>query len=206
MRFFIVGTGRCGSTVIRNILNSRSDTFVFNETHWIPHLVQFSKQNMISVSKGLDIIRNTNHVTGKAVTDLSKINTLLQPLRDQTLHVRDLTDAIGRSLAHISGKEIWADKTPDYGPYMSLLQYLWPDCKFIHMIRNGVDVAQSMSKHPGYIRLAAENVTNWVPVSYSYQPTEELGGAFHRRGVWWSRRLRPREGFRLLPGFQPAGS
>jgi hypothetical protein len=53
---------------------------------------------------------------------------------------------------------------------MSLMQAIWPDCRFIHMVRHGMDIAQSMARHPAFRVMAASNATNWVPLSYDYWP------------------------------------
>lgn len=170
MRFCIVGTGRCGSTLIRRIFDTLPDVFVFNETHWIPNLVERSENGVIDAETGLDIIRNTNHVTGLSVSDLTEISDYLQDLESGNLTVRQLCDFVGSAFAQKNGKSVWADKTPDYGEYMPLIQSLWPQCKFIHVIRNGVDAAASMSGHPGYQVLAQSGVSNWVSLSLGYQP------------------------------------
>jgi hypothetical protein len=41
------------------------------------------------------------------------------------------------------GKNIWGDKTPSYTPNMHLLYQYFPNSKFIHIIRDGRDVAIS---------------------------------------------------------------
>lgn len=191
MRFCIVGSGRCGSTLIRRIFNSLPDVFVFNETHWIPNLVAHAEDGLIDVAKGLEVIRNTNHVTGLSVSDLSEISDYLNEMERGELTVRELCDTVGNAFAELNGKTVWADKTPDYGEYMPLIQSLWPECKFIHVIRNGVDAAASMSGHPGYQVLAATGASNWVSLSHRYQPGSSGTSAKREDYVrLWVNRLR----------------
>jgi len=203
MRFFIVGTGRCGSTLMQRIFNSRTDTFVFNETHWIPNLIQGSTGHQIAYRRGLEIIQNTHHVNGKPVTDLNGLEDLPELPPERMMRVQELADLIGRTFAEFAGKIYWADKTPDYGAYMNLLQQLWPESRFVHVVRNGIDVTQSMSRHPGYIHLASARVLNWVPLSLGYRPAEDSGRPTPGDFVFlWRERLKIicREAENLAPG------
>src|SRR5262249_52482069 len=69
-------------------------------------------------------------------------------------------------LATATGRSVVGDKTPDYCAYMIVLRSLWPDAKFIHVIRDGRDVALSMSKHEGYQLMASLMIPNWVPLAF----------------------------------------
>lgn len=46
------------------------------------------------------------------------------------------------------GKTIWGDKTPSYTPHLSQLNKYFPNSKFIHLIRDGRDVALSCQRQP----------------------------------------------------------
>jgi hypothetical protein len=61
---------------------------------------------------------------------------------------------------------VWGDKTPDYGFYMGLIQSLWPECKFIHMVRDGLATAKSMSRHSGCMLMVSNGWDNWCSLSY----------------------------------------
>ncbi|MGH7834224.1 MAG: sulfotransferase, partial [Candidatus Binatia bacterium] len=37
----IVGTSRCGTTLLRQMMHEHPDLVVFRETHWLPKLVEF---------------------------------------------------------------------------------------------------------------------------------------------------------------------
>lgn len=60
----------------------------------------------------------------------------------------------------------WGDKTPDYGFYMGIIHELWPNCKFIHITRDGLDTGWSMSKHSGCKLMVSAGYDNWCSLSY----------------------------------------
>jgi hypothetical protein len=53
-------------------------------------------------------------------------------------------DAIYRAYARREGKEGWADKTPGYIYHAFLIARLFPDARFVHLVRDGRDVALSV--------------------------------------------------------------
>lgn len=59
-------------------------------------------------------------------------------------------DSIFRQLTDHLGKEQWGDKTPEYNQYLPELLTIFPQARFIHMVRDGRDVVLSaMQKHFG---------------------------------------------------------
>jgi hypothetical protein len=52
--------------------------------------------------------------------------------------------AIFEQFAASRGRARWGDKTPDYCHYLPLIRELFPDAQFLHVIRDGRDVAHSL--------------------------------------------------------------
>ena len=50
--------------------------------------------------------------------------------------------------AEREGKTRWGDKTPAYIEHIDRLAEIWPDARFVHLIRDGRDVALSVMKVP----------------------------------------------------------
>lgn len=50
--------------------------------------------------------------------------------------------------ARVQGKRRWGDKTPRYVEHIPLIATLWDDARFIHLIRDGRDVALSYADVP----------------------------------------------------------
>lgn len=113
-------------------------------------------------------------------------------------------DAVVEEVFGAAGRRsILGDKTPDYGYYMVLLQRLWPEARFIHVVRNGVDTARSMARHRGSQLMVSAGYDNWCALSYDH-----LYRRYRRRRLplaayvaSWRRRLdRIREEAAALPG------
>lgn len=167
MRFCIVGTGRCGTTLLWRMLNSHPDIFIFRETHWLPKMYEFFGMTSCNTSDLINIFLRTTHITGDLVVPLDR-RQLMEIFRGKIkTHVAEFYNKIGSYFATRDNKKYWADKTPDYGYFMQLIQTLWPECKFIHIVRNGLAVAQSMSTHDGYRWLVTAEEATWCSASYN---------------------------------------
>jgi len=204
VRFCVVGTGRCGTTLLWEMLDHHPDLFVFRESHWIPKMYEFFGTGFGDAAELVDIVLRTTHVTGDLVYQGNP--RILQGLFSQgeRVDVAGFCDRIGTMFAEDSGKKYWADKTPDYGPYLGILQALWPDCRFIHLIRDGIRVVDSMARHPGFRWMAKAREAWWVAPSFngyhrSIEATERPLGEF---ATLWCRRLQRirNEVTRLRPG------
>jgi hypothetical protein len=201
MRFFVVGTGRCGSRLLRDILNLHESFYVPTESHWIPTMYEFYGSTSNPFDAYVDIVERTCFVEGMPTIDVmlrdvgcgkdAFYRAVRQRLGDPTpVDLVSLNEAIYRSLAELKRKPLFGDKTPDYGFYMSLLQRLWPESRFVHIVRDGRDVARSMSRHPGFRRMVSLGVNNWCPISFN---------GYYRMGEALERRAAPDRGQSLAP-------
>jgi hypothetical protein len=58
--------------------------------------------------------------------------------------LRDLVDAFYRWYQEAEGKVRWGDKTPHYMEIVPQLARMYPNARFIHLVRDGRDVAKSI--------------------------------------------------------------
>ncbi len=190
MRFCIIGTGRCGSTLLRNMFNLHPDIFVYNETHWIPKMYEMFGTGGGYPAELARILLETYHITGKPVTPVEKDRILALFPDESMVSIQGFCNRVALLLANDEGKRLWADKTPDYGPWMSVIQRIWPECKFVHLMRHGAQTAISMSRHPGYRWMASARDDSWTPAAFNRyyeavpvveRPLEDFGSLWYRR-------------------------
>ncbi|MFT7462176.1 MAG: hypothetical protein ACI9EF_000514 [Pseudohongiellaceae bacterium] len=205
MHFFVIGSGRCGTTMLWKMLNLSPDLFVFRETHWHPKLFEHFGLGEGPPAEMLNIVERTCFVEGHPTTAIDDaLRATLATLGD-SVSVRRFSDAIGQHFAAQAGKTVWADKTPDYASYLDTLQLLFSDTKIVHLVRDGRDVARSMSYHPGYRWLATAGEVAWAPGSFNGYASAITAEASTPLGVYatlWRRRIQlARDGAtRLAPG------
>lgn len=136
---FIVGSPRSGTTFLRDLLNSHPHLAIPNETHFIPklYLAYGEPQSLTEVKKIFQWIEKTSYFRRFQIElksdDLNNCQTF-----------SDIIYLIFNAYAQKQGKKRWADKTPTYLNHMQLLLKIFPNAKFIHLIRDGRDVALSM--------------------------------------------------------------
>ncbi len=75
---------------------------------------------------------------------------------------RDAIEGVYRAYATAHGKTVWGDKTPRYVESMPLLSSLWPDARFIHLVRDGRNVALSYGNLPFGPKTLAKAAELWA--------------------------------------------
>ena len=140
---FIVGAARSGTTMLRLMLNNHPHLAIPFESGFIPWIYRRIDEygdlrDRANRSRVLSDIED-HHVAkiGDLVADRDAI--LDQPASTY----QELVRAIFACYAIRQGKRRWGDKTPGYIMFMDVLVELFPDCRIIHLVRDGRDVALS---------------------------------------------------------------
>jgi hypothetical protein len=143
-RFFIVGAGRSGTTLLRLILCGHSRLHVAPETWFIRDLLErlplAGRLCPGQVSEALDII--TSHYRWPDLS-ISAADLRGDAANLAAPDLRAIIDLVYCHLALAAGKPRIGDKTPVYVQCLPGLAALYPDAKFIHLLRDGRDVALS---------------------------------------------------------------
>lgn len=145
---FIVGCPRSGTTLVQRVLNAHPQLAITPESHWIPRLA--AKPWALS-SDGL--------VTAKLVQRLlaHRKFSRLQIGQEQVwgivgehpdISYSFLVSRIFDLYGEMQGKPLVGDKTPANVRNIDALHRLWPSARFVHVIRDGRDVALSMLEWP----------------------------------------------------------
>lgn len=142
--FFIVGASRSGTTLLRLIMAGHSRIHIPAETWFVEPLVQqlplTQALSSAQARQAIDII--TSHYRwpdmGIPADEFVKsAEALAEP------KLADIVNLVYRRQLEAAGKSRFGDKTPQYIGIVPELAALYPGAKFIHLIRDGRDVAIS---------------------------------------------------------------
>ncbi|MHB1952768.1 MAG: sulfotransferase family protein [Sulfobacillus sp.] len=160
--FFIVGSGRSGSTLLRMMLSAHSRLCIPPETWYILPLVeQFSLTEPLTptdVSAALHTI--TSHYRWPDL-GIDKLTLALWVEQLPAPRLSDILSTIYDAVARNEHKVRWGDKTPPYIKIVPELLVLYPRAKFIHLVRDGRDVVKSFRNTGWYGPLLHKNVSEW---------------------------------------------
>lgn len=148
---FIVGRGRSGTTLVRAMLTSHSDLAIPNETHFIVPLSRdrhlFHSDGRPNVDALLSKLRRQPGFRSMGLDD-DEVACVLGEDRPGTY--ADAIRLLFRMHARNQGKNRFGDKTPIHVLHIEYLAELFPEARFIHLIRDGRDVTLSiMDQHWG---------------------------------------------------------
>lgn len=141
--FFIVGSARSGTTLLRLILNAHPQVAVPPESRFITELWQGEEevhaQDMLQELARHRLFK----VWGLSVDEVkSELGT------SPRMRYADIMEGAYRAWAKSKKKTMYGDKTPRYIENIPLLARLWPEGKFIHQIRDGRNVMLSYGDVP----------------------------------------------------------
>jgi Sulfotransferase family len=139
---FVLGVRRSGTTLLRVILDRHSELAIPDESYFVPQLTDRHGER-----PDLDAF----------VDDLRRLPTL----RDWNVSPEDVRarlrpgTSLGGAIATVyevyaegHRKARWGDKTPMYMEHLDLLERLFPDALYVHLVRDGRDAALSFLAMP----------------------------------------------------------
>lgn len=135
--FFIVASARSGTTFLRLTLNAHGSIAVPPESRFITELYT---DDHVDVPKFLQALESHKRFkTWGLSIDLvrSEIGT------KDNIPYAEAIGAAYRAYARSRGKSLWGDKTPRYIEHIPFLANLFPGSRFIHLVRDGRNVAIS---------------------------------------------------------------
>jgi sulfotransferase family protein len=128
----VLGVRRSGTTLLRVMLDRNPELAIPDESYFVPQLAA----------------RHRGRIVLEAfVDDLRRLPTLAEWNVDPEAVRSRLRSgmAVGEAIAAVfetyadqhGGKRRWGDKTPLYMQHLSLLERLFPEARFVHLIRDG---------------------------------------------------------------------
>ncbi|HYH62150.1 MAG TPA: sulfotransferase, partial [Solirubrobacterales bacterium] len=142
---FVVGVGRSGTTLLRLMLDAHSTMAVPPETHFFGSLLDASGRVRFGPAQALAAITEDQHRRWNDF-GLEPAELMARFEAIPRFNITDALRAFYELYAEKQGKERWGDKTPDYIKRMRRIKRVLPEARFIHVIRDGRDVALSTNK------------------------------------------------------------
>lgn len=145
---FVVGCPRSGTTLLQRMLDHHPQLAVANDTHFISRALYKSAPRQVARAvEGLEIPLDEALIDGLlSYHRFHRIGVDADDARAMAAESSTYAGWIERiytGFAARRGKPHGGEKTPDYVRYMPLLHGLFPRAKFLHIIRDGRDVALS---------------------------------------------------------------
>jgi hypothetical protein len=181
---FLVGCPRSGTTLLQRLLDGHPQIAITPETHWIPCWFHDKSRKGITpegrVSKKLlrKLYAHPRFAELGVSPGKSHFRVEGEGRVTYARFVSSLYDLYGQR----QGKPLVGDKTPGYALEMTTLNGLWPAAKFVHLIRDGRDVALSI--------LDWERAKNWGPGEGAARYRTWAEDRLSTAALWWEWHVR----------------
>jgi hypothetical protein len=140
---FMVGCPRSGTTLLQRLVDAHPQIAITPETHWIASCFKDRTGLTPEGSVTPELIAFlTNHRNFlKLGVDRRELERLLDS--GGPVPYARFVSAIFDLYGSAQGKRLVGDKTPGYARNLPTLHALWPQAKFVHLIRDGRDTCLS---------------------------------------------------------------
>jgi hypothetical protein len=138
----VLGVRRSGTTLLRVMLDRHSQLAVPDESYFVPQLADRHLRR-VDPDEFIDDLRRIDTVTEWEVP-LDKVRARLT----ENMPIGAAIATVYAVYAEERGKPRWGDKTPMYMQNLRLLDRLFPDALYVHLIRDGRDAALSFLSMP----------------------------------------------------------
>jgi hypothetical protein len=192
----IGGCGSSGTTLLAHLLNAHPSVFCGPELYLLNKRILYKDERAFSeLQYRLHEFRNNcERLPTSSVLDLDvrPSSTCVHPrscstvfLRDiqkydldeerlsdiaaRSMSFRELVDAIFQTVLHRVGKNRWAEKTPTNCYCIGEFLTLYPNGRYIHMIRDGRDVVLSLLKRGSSPEAAVRRWIHDTAISFSHK-------------------------------------
>jgi hypothetical protein len=135
--FFVVGSPRSGTTLVRRLLCAHPRLYIPGETGFVPFL-RVDPAAPLSADAAAAVLRRIGALNRHWAHDPEELGPWPAD--------GSLGELLGRLYglrAARYGARRWGDKTPGYVRYLAVIARIFPDCRIVHILRDGRDVALS---------------------------------------------------------------
>jgi hypothetical protein len=138
---FVVGMNRSGTTLLRMMLDAHPELTIPPETHFVPDLIKAAKADDATPESALAAMKSAREWGDFGFSDeemLARLRAL------DGIKAGPAVRTFYEAYMEQQGKPRWGEKTPTYVQKMKLIQRALPEARFVHVIRDGRDVALSV--------------------------------------------------------------
>lgn len=193
---FLLGTGRCGSTLLEEVLARHPDMgFISNVDAYLAMLGPKGRWNNLLYHRTPDILSQRDRL-GRFHTLQKRLHygpseawsllfnevspTVVAPFRDLTED--DVTPWLRRRFERFYGERMLAQKKPFFlhkytgWPRARFLHSIFPRAKFVHVVRDGRAVASSLLQMPWWRGYLGPSEWRFGPLGEAYEQEWEKSG------------------------------
>ncbi len=145
---FIVGCPRSGTTLLRHIVGAHPQIAITAEAHWIPLWFEKRKGLMPDGLVTPELVSELLAHSKFALFGLGRDALMSLAGSGQLMSYAAFVTGIFDLYGMARGKKLVGNKTPDSVRRIGTLHALWPEARFVHLIRDGRDVALSLMNWP----------------------------------------------------------
>jgi Sulfotransferase family len=159
---FIVGYGRSGTTLLRAMLDAHREVAIPDESHFVVPMLSLRRR--YERTDGFDVDRFTADLMahfGFRGWGLPPEEAMAAFRAEPPRSVPEGLRAAYRLYAMHHGKPRYGDKTPIHVLHVPLLARGFPEARFVHLIRDGRDVACSYKDQSFGPRNVVEAAIRW---------------------------------------------
>jgi hypothetical protein len=183
---FLVGCARSGTTLLQRVVDAHPRLAITPEMHWITD--SFRDKKWLGRQGRVSPEQVANLVEHKRFRQFEFSREQFQGLlaSGEPVSYAQFLEGLFGLYSRIKGKGLVGNKTPAYVKRIPNLHSIWPEAKFVHLIRDGRDVCLSVLNWNHAYKTAGR---------YSIWTEDPVTTA----ALWWERKVRlGRQGGQLL--------
>lgn len=172
---FIVGTGRCGTTLLRLILNRHRQLAILGESH---ALFKDLRYGPLSSERSLARFCRDWTISFLHCTPRPDVMQSAE-LRTRLVRAASYAEAISVTASYyasLEGKSRWGEQSPGEVQHLGKIVKAFPNAKIIHMTRDPRATVHSFILHTRKAAFSAANIYNTAKY---WARCEHLANAFH---------------------------